>query len=145
MCGWHLWSVARGETTVESHDFEAYRNLARSRNDVRRSLSYLFSYETLTNLSSDICEFIRPWVSTRKKSRSSYLTSLLDQTTKEPRAFLQCRTHRIVRILIYCQFQGQLPLPLAVHYILSCFHFVLHHIRTESTGSNEKVLIDIKA
>jgi len=33
MCGWHVWSIAQGETTVESHDFEGYRKMARSRGD----------------------------------------------------------------------------------------------------------------
>ncbi|KAF8582995.1 zf-DHHC-domain-containing protein [Ramaria rubella] len=52
MCSWHLWSVAKGETTVENHDFEAYRKLAQSRDDTfvnsfdlgpRRNLELFFN------------------------------------------------------------------------------------------------------
>lgn len=34
MCGWHIWSVAKGETSVEGHDFEAYRSVAKARGEV---------------------------------------------------------------------------------------------------------------
>jgi len=34
MCGWHLWSIANGETSVDNHDFDQYRKVARSRGDV---------------------------------------------------------------------------------------------------------------
>ncbi|KAH9924107.1 DHHC palmitoyltransferase-domain-containing protein [Amylocystis lapponica] len=33
MAGWHLWSVACGETSVESQDHEQYRRIARSRGE----------------------------------------------------------------------------------------------------------------
>ena len=35
MVTWHLLSIARGETTVESHDHDLYRKAARSRGEVR--------------------------------------------------------------------------------------------------------------
>lgn len=34
MCGWHIWSIAKGETSVEGHDFEAYRRVAKTRGEV---------------------------------------------------------------------------------------------------------------
>ncbi|KAJ6582862.1 DHHC palmitoyltransferase-domain-containing protein [Mycena vulgaris] len=33
MCSFHLWGVANGETTVEGHDFEVYRRVAKSRGE----------------------------------------------------------------------------------------------------------------
>ena len=38
MCGFHLWTIAHGETTVESQDHDAYRKIAKSRNEVRQCL-----------------------------------------------------------------------------------------------------------
>lgn len=37
MFGWHLWSVGRGETSVEAQDNDQYRRIARSRGKVRGS------------------------------------------------------------------------------------------------------------
>ena len=34
MLSWHLYNIARGETTVESHDHRLYQNIAQSRGDV---------------------------------------------------------------------------------------------------------------
>ena len=34
MLGWHLYSVAIGETAVEGHDHDAYRRMAKERGDV---------------------------------------------------------------------------------------------------------------
>ena len=35
MLAWHLWSVAQGETSVEGHDHDVYRRVARERGEVR--------------------------------------------------------------------------------------------------------------
>ncbi|KIJ52373.1 hypothetical protein M422DRAFT_25993 [Sphaerobolus stellatus SS14] len=52
MCGWHLWSVMNGETSVDNHDFDGYRKLAKSRGDTfincydlgyRRNLELFFN------------------------------------------------------------------------------------------------------
>jgi palmitoyltransferase len=37
MAGWHLWSIAKGETSVEGQDHEHYRKMARGRGEVRFS------------------------------------------------------------------------------------------------------------
>ena len=39
MFGWHMWSVACGETSVEGQDHEQYRRMARGRGEVRCILS----------------------------------------------------------------------------------------------------------
>ncbi|KAJ7198275.1 DHHC palmitoyltransferase-domain-containing protein, partial [Mycena pura] len=52
MCGFHLWTIAHGETTVESQDHDAYRKIAKSRNETfvnsydlgkRRNLKLFFN------------------------------------------------------------------------------------------------------
>ncbi|KAJ7472609.1 zf-DHHC-domain-containing protein, partial [Mycena latifolia] len=52
MCAFHLWGAAHGETTVEGHDFEIYRRVARGRGEVfvnsydlgkRRNLELFFN------------------------------------------------------------------------------------------------------
>lgn len=35
MLSYHLWGVASGETSVEGQDHDVYRNLAKSRGEVR--------------------------------------------------------------------------------------------------------------
>ncbi|KAJ7759461.1 hypothetical protein DFH07DRAFT_1023886 [Mycena maculata] len=40
MCSYHLWTIAHGETTVESHDHEVYRRIAKSRDE-----SFVNSYD----------------------------------------------------------------------------------------------------
>ncbi|KAI0320521.1 zf-DHHC-domain-containing protein [Amylostereum chailletii] len=40
MLGWHLWSIAIGETSVESHDHDVYRSVARGRGE-----SFINSYD----------------------------------------------------------------------------------------------------
>ena len=37
MFGWHLWSIAQGETSVEAQDNDQYRKIAKSRGRVRSS------------------------------------------------------------------------------------------------------------
>ena len=37
MFGWHLWSIGQGETSVEVQDNDQYREIARSRGQVRAS------------------------------------------------------------------------------------------------------------
>ena len=34
MLSWHLWAVARGETSVEAQDHEVYKRIAKDRGDV---------------------------------------------------------------------------------------------------------------
>lgn len=34
MLAWHLWSIMSGETSVESHDHEVYRKVAKERGQV---------------------------------------------------------------------------------------------------------------
>lgn len=34
LVSWHLWSVAVGETSVEGHDHDVYRRMAKSRSEV---------------------------------------------------------------------------------------------------------------
>jgi len=34
MLCWHLWGIARGETTVEAQDHEVYKRIAKDRGDV---------------------------------------------------------------------------------------------------------------
>jgi palmitoyltransferase len=34
MGGWHLWSIAAGETSVEGQDHEVYRKMAKGRGEV---------------------------------------------------------------------------------------------------------------
>ena len=46
MGGYHLWSIANAETTVESQDHEHYRKIAKSRGDVR----VLFSFRNARGL-----------------------------------------------------------------------------------------------
>ncbi|KAJ7111845.1 DHHC palmitoyltransferase-domain-containing protein [Mycena epipterygia] len=52
MCSYHLWTIAHGETTVESHDHEVYSRVAKSRNETfvnsydlgkRRNLALFFN------------------------------------------------------------------------------------------------------
>ncbi|KAJ7726293.1 hypothetical protein B0H14DRAFT_3899821 [Mycena olivaceomarginata] len=52
MCGFHLWTVAHGETTVESQDHDTYRRMAKARNETfinsydlgkRRNLELFFN------------------------------------------------------------------------------------------------------
>ncbi|KAJ7253530.1 DHHC palmitoyltransferase-domain-containing protein [Mycena rebaudengoi] len=52
MCSYHLWTIANGETTVESQDHEIYRKIAKSRNETfvnsydlgkRRNLELFFN------------------------------------------------------------------------------------------------------
>lgn len=77
MCSYHLWTIAHGETTVESHDHEVYRRIAKSRNE-----AFVNSYD-LGYVQGDL----RP---------RSVLTN--KQETAQPRAVLQCRGKRIVRV-----------------------------------------------
>lgn len=57
---WHLWSVARGETSVEAQDHEVYRKVAKGRGEV---IFLLFSpFPCLTILHPQpqgFCKFIR--------------------------------------------------------------------------------------
>jgi hypothetical protein len=51
MLAWQLWSVAIGETAVESYDHEYYRKVASSRGEVCLKRSYLLSSsDTLADL-----------------------------------------------------------------------------------------------
>ncbi|KAG1750279.1 hypothetical protein EDB19DRAFT_1679480 [Suillus lakei] len=49
MLCWHVWGVARGETTVEAQDHEVYKRIAKDRGDVLCVISY-FLYRRSTNL-----------------------------------------------------------------------------------------------
>lgn len=61
MCAWHIWSAAKGETSVEGHDFEAYRGVAKARGDVWHSRDY--SHSLFLTAFLGLCKCIRPWVS----------------------------------------------------------------------------------
>lgn len=56
MLSWHLWSICKGETSVEGQDHEVYRNVAKQRGDVSLPprLSSVFPYLS----SIDICELL---------------------------------------------------------------------------------------
>jgi palmitoyltransferase len=41
MAGYHLWSAARGETSVEAQDNEVYRKISKGRGEVGASLDGL--------------------------------------------------------------------------------------------------------
>jgi hypothetical protein len=55
MGGYHLWSAAVGETSVESQDHDVYRRMAKRRGDV--SAARVHSNFT-TDAFSVICELI---------------------------------------------------------------------------------------
>ena len=61
---WHLWSVCKGETSVEGQDHEVYRNVAKERGDVSLPSSELVKLRSQFNFWSvvDIRELIWPWV-----------------------------------------------------------------------------------
>ena len=42
MCSWHLWSVCKAETSVETHDHAVYRKAAKERGEV--CLYFLWSH-----------------------------------------------------------------------------------------------------
>lgn len=56
MSGWHLWSVGKGETSVESQDNVQYRRIAKSRGKVRGPV--FADYDSVFTLSEGICEFL---------------------------------------------------------------------------------------
>jgi hypothetical protein len=60
MCSYHLWTVAHGETTVESQDHEVYRKMAKARNEVRLCVfrTVFISQPTF----QDLCQLVRPRV-----------------------------------------------------------------------------------
>jgi FlaG/FlaF family flagellin (archaellin) len=53
MLAWHISSIARGETTVESHDHNLYRRTARARGEAsEHSVLYIELSELLCRRSS---------------------------------------------------------------------------------------------
>lgn len=56
MLSFHLWTVAHGETTVESHDHEVYRKIAKSRDEVRR-----FHLVVMARLTSFLQTFVNSY------------------------------------------------------------------------------------
>jgi hypothetical protein len=59
MLAWQLWSVAIGETAVESYDHEYYRKVASSRGEVCLNFNCL---QTRLMPLVDLPELLRPWV-----------------------------------------------------------------------------------
>ena len=47
MLSWHLFSICKAETSVESHDHSIYRKLAKERGQVRISLHFNATFVSL--------------------------------------------------------------------------------------------------
>ncbi|KAF7337106.1 Palmitoyltransferase [Mycena venus] len=83
MCSFHLWTVAHGETTVESQDHEIYRRMAKSRNETFVNSYDLGSVLHLSNTSSSLIIFCI--ICTENAVTSSYsLTSAKTDTRSTP-------------------------------------------------------------
>ena len=81
---WHLFAVAMGETAVEGHDHDAYRQMARGRGDTFVN-SYDLGYVPRRKLRSSLL-FLIPSLFT--DTRRIYYYSLTSETDDSASFFL---------------------------------------------------------
>lgn len=53
MSSWHIWSIANAETSVEAHDHEEYRRLAKGRGEVCSFITNFMSNAVIYTLAQE--------------------------------------------------------------------------------------------